>query len=160
MERNLLQKRLESMAVEQERTRIARDLHDGLGAQLAAVAWGADALALEGIDDPERLRELSQRARNGLADLRHIVSGLKAEEMDLATVAGEVERRGRLLVPNECTFSVLHQGTLRMAGGPASQLELMIRESVRNAVQHARPRAISVVLREDGEAVHVSIDYD
>jgi signal transduction histidine kinase len=160
VERNLLRRRVETILVEQERQRIARDLHDGLGAQLAAMAWSADASLLGGGDSAQKLRELSERARAGLSDLRQVVNGLKAEAMALDGLADAVEQRCRMLVPQTCSFSIEHRGDLRIARDPCAQLELMIRESVRNAVQHAQAGRIRVALHEDGDELRVSIDDD
>jgi signal transduction histidine kinase len=160
VERNLLRRRVENMMVEQERQRIARDLHDGVGSQLAAMAWSADAILLDPSDSNERLRELSERARTGLKELRLVVNGLKAEDMQLRLLAAEVEQRCRLLVPERCRLTVEHRGELTVAHEACAQLELMIRESVHNAVQHAQADHIGVALAAHHDTLEVWVEDD
>jgi signal transduction histidine kinase len=149
-ERDALGRKVEALLVEQERQRIARDLHDGLGAQLAALAWTADALSLEG-DGTGRLSDISERARAGLSELRRLLTGLDARPMQLADLARVIERDGRKLVPSERTLVVEHSGDAALTGEQCFHLGLMIREAMRNAIQHGDARAITVKLEQAGE---------
>jgi signal transduction histidine kinase len=162
-ERDALGRQVEALLVEKERERIARDLHDGLGAQLAALAWTADALTLDADAKAtdQQLSELSERARSGLTELRRVVSGLEVAPMRLAELARTVERDGRKLVPPHCRYTVEHRGDGELTGEQCFHLGLMIREAVRNAIQHGGAKTIRVKLeRAEDRQLHVEIIDD
>jgi signal transduction histidine kinase len=153
-----LQRRLEIMVVEEERRRIARDLHDGLGAELTLLAWAASSSTGAGASD-QRLQELSQRARASLHELRRVVSGLKAPDMRVAELGALLEDSCRELVEPVSRFrlEVAGNGTLR--GNVCLQVSLVVREAVRNAVTHAAPSSVSVSLDARSELV-ISVEND
>jgi signal transduction histidine kinase len=72
--------------LEDERRRMRRDLHDGLGPTLTGVAYTADAAAnLVGTDPvqaSELLRELRADVAAALAEIRRIVYGLRPRALD------------------------------------------------------------------------------
>ena len=80
-----------SLAVENERTRFARDLHDILGHSLTVITVKAE-LAQRMLDvDPERTRaelaDLERLSRDALADVRRAVEGYRE-----LTLPGELAR--------------------------------------------------------------------
>jgi signal transduction histidine kinase len=161
-ERDALGRQVEALLVEKERERIARDLHDGLGAQLAALAWTADALTLDAkAGDGQQLSDISERARAGLTELRRFLSGLEAQPMRLAELARTVERDGRKLVPPRVRYCVEHRGDAQLTGEHCFHLGLMIREAVRNAIQHGQASSVRVLLeRRAGGELYVEIADD
>ncbi len=158
VERDVLRRRLEGLIAQREQTRIARDLHDGFGASLAAIAWSADALAA-GDATPECLHELAARARATLSELRTFVSGIRREDAPLEVVANELEAECRALLPPGCqlVFSRRGEGTIRREVN--EQLGFLVREAVRNAAQHARPSEIEVRIVLD-EAFELRVSND
>ncbi|MDX1417201.1 MAG: GAF domain-containing sensor histidine kinase [Candidatus Promineifilaceae bacterium] len=79
-------------AREEERRRLRRDLHDGLGPQLASQTLGLDA-ALKLIDnDPqaakELLRSLRSQSQGGVQDIRRLVYGLRPPALDELGLVG------------------------------------------------------------------------
>jgi signal transduction histidine kinase len=149
-ERDALRRQVEELIVEKERERIARDLHDGLGAQLAALAWRADALVLDGEAGEGSLSALSEHARAGLRELRQLIQGLDVQPMRVPELAQAIARDAATLVPARCTFGVEQRGDAQLSGQQCFHLGLMIREAVRNAIQHGGARAITVKLEASG----------
>jgi signal transduction histidine kinase len=88
---------------EEERRRLRRDLHDGLGPQLTGVALGLDALSgkVEPLDPAlatsvDRLRDEVQEAIRDVRRLVHDLRPPRLDEVGLASAIGEVaERIGR-----------------------------------------------------------------
>jgi two-component system NarL family sensor kinase len=73
-------------AREEERRRLRRDLHDGLGPSLASLAMRLEA-ATDLIDeDPEQAADLvsrlSDQAREGIGEVRRLVDGLRPPALD------------------------------------------------------------------------------
>jgi signal transduction histidine kinase len=73
------------VAREEERRRLRRDLHDGLGPELAGMALQLDSLAfrLQGHSDlAERACRLRDRMRHTVTEVRRIVEGLRPSAVD------------------------------------------------------------------------------
>ena len=159
LERDALSRQVEALIVEQERERIARDLHDGVGAHLAALAWSAEELTSDPVLSGAGLGEISSRARAGLAELRAVVGGLKSQPQRAAELAASIERDGRRFVPSGCQFDVTLDGDASLSGEQCLQLGLMIREAARNAIQHGRATHVAVAIR-CGEQLMVEVRDD
>ncbi|MEI5675640.1 MULTISPECIES: sensor histidine kinase [unclassified Nocardioides] len=159
MRRNLELLRIEQenahLAVENERTRFARDLHDILGHSLTVITVKAE-LAQRLLDvDPERARaelaDLERLSRDALSDVRHAVTGYR----DL-TLPGELARARNALAAAEIEA--------RLPGSadevPTELRELFawtVREGVTNVIRHSGAGCCEVVLtptsaevRDDG----------
>jgi signal transduction histidine kinase len=85
------------VAREEERRRLRRDLHDGLGPALTGVALTADAAANFLDDEPERSRELLQSLRHdtrvAIADVRRLVDNLRPPTLDENGLLGALQQR-------------------------------------------------------------------
>ena len=89
------------VAREEERRRLRRDLHDGLGPSLAAIGLRAEASAATLGSDPEGARqlldELGGEVRVALTDVRRLVEGLRPPALDeLGLVEAVRQQAGRL----------------------------------------------------------------
>jgi signal transduction histidine kinase len=84
-------------ALEEERRRVRRDLHDGLGPTLTGIAYSADAAANLVAADAEAavrlLRELRADAGEAIAEVRRIVYGLRPKALDELGLVGAVRQR-------------------------------------------------------------------
>ena len=89
------------VAREEERRRLRRDLHDGLGPTLTGMALAADAGANFLDEDPARTRELlgslRRDSRSALADVRRLVDNLTPPALDELGLLGALERRAEQL---------------------------------------------------------------
>jgi signal transduction histidine kinase len=83
--------------LEEERRRVRRDLHDGLGPTLTGIAYSADAAANLAGADPDAavrlLRELRADAGEAIAEVRRIVYGLRPRALDELGLVGAVRQR-------------------------------------------------------------------
>ncbi len=84
-------------AREEERRRLRRDLHDGLGPTLTGVAFTADAAANLISTDTERARELLATlrtdTRTAIADVRRLVDNLRPPALDELGLVGALRQR-------------------------------------------------------------------
>jgi two-component system NarL family sensor kinase len=73
-------------AIEEERRRLRRDLHDGLGPTLTGVAFATDAARNKLRDDPSGADALLARLRgdtaDAIAEIRRLVEGLRPPALD------------------------------------------------------------------------------
>jgi signal transduction histidine kinase len=139
-------------AVDRERTRIARDIHDDLGACLAQIAMLGDRAqtAPAGTSLADSIATISQRARESMQRLRDIVWAVDPTYDSLdhlaVQIAVRMEEHLRLAgvgfraeLPEDLpTFAV--DRTMR------HQLLLAVRETVHNAVRHGAPTRVTLRL--------------
>jgi two-component system sensor histidine kinase DesK len=133
-----------SLAVENERSRFARDLHDILGHSLTVITVKAE-LAQRLLDvDPERARteiaDLERLSRDALSDVRRAVEGYRE-----LTLPGELARARVALAAAEI------EAHLPTAADevPSELRELFawtVREGVTNVIRHSGARSCEVRL--------------
>ena len=89
------------LAREEERRRIRRDLHDGLGPTLAAVSLRIEAARNLSTRDPDAadaiLREATVQVRDVLADVRRLVHDLRPPALDELGLVGALRQQAQAL---------------------------------------------------------------
>jgi signal transduction histidine kinase len=144
-------------AVDDERRRIERDLHDGVQQRGVALAMLLGR-ARHAFDDPTGLVDQAYaESRQLLDELRSVawrVYPTALDELGLrAALAGVAERAGAPVTVH-----------YRLAERPVSAVETALyfvaREAITNAVKHAGAHDILVVLSEDERTVRVVISDD
>jgi two-component system sensor histidine kinase DesK len=145
---------LARLAAENERIRIARDLHDLLGHSLTTITVKAGLARRLGAADPKgavaQITEVEDLCRRVLADVRAAVSGYRE-----VTLASELARGRELLRASGITADL---PTATDVADPAHQ-ELFgwaVREGLTNVIRHARARSCEV--RVSASAVEIIDD--
>ncbi|GLZ45958.1 hypothetical protein Acsp06_21430 [Actinomycetospora sp. NBRC 106375] len=150
-------RRLVVLAAEEERRRLRRDLHDGLGPVLAGVAYTADAARNVVASRPDRSAELLATLREDVAgaigEVRRLVHDLRPPVLDqlglVAAVRQQAERVTQDADGPTVTVRADAVGALPAAVEVAAYR--VVSEAVLNVVRHARARTAEVtVCREDG----------
>ena len=143
------------LAVENERSRFARDLHDILGHSLTVITVKAE-LAQRLLDvDPERARaelaDLERLSRDALSDVRRAVEGYRE-----LTLPGELARARTALAAAEIEAH-LPNSTDEVPTDLRELFAWTVREGVTNVIRHSRARTCEVRLtpssaeiRDDG----------
>lgn len=150
-------------AVEEERSRIARDLHDQLGASLTDLALLGDSLRndLPEGQTSQDAAELSRRARDTIRAMDETVWVLNARNDRVESLVDYVSRsvtewcaraglRCRLDVPEKIDDRVIDAE--RRHG-----LYLACREAVHNIVKHARASEVGFSLRLEQDTLVIEI---
>ena len=151
---------------EEERQRIGRDLHDGLGSLLSGLAMGAQGLArsvhrgaVVGADDLERLAEMIEQGAVSAQSLSRGLNPVKLEKEGLVAALEELAATSKKLTGVTCNLHV--RGELPHFEGPvATQLYRIAQEAVNNAIKHAHPTRISIELAEENEGVRLTVRDD
>jgi len=135
---------LARLAAENERIRIARDLHDLLGHSLTTITVKAGLARRLGSADPARavdqITEVEELSRRALADVRAAVSGYRD-----VTLVSELARGRELL---RAAGIAADLPTAADVVDPANQ-ELFgwaVREGLTNVIRHSRARSCAVRL--------------
>lgn len=133
---------LARLAAENERIRIARDLHDLLGQSLTTITVKAGLARRLGLADPagavDQITEVEELSRRVLAEVRAAVSGYRE-----VTLASELARGRELLRASGITARL---PTATEVADPAHQ-ELFgwaVREGLTNVIRHSRARSCEV----------------
>jgi len=165
-----LENSLARFRIGEERNRIARELHDGVAGELAALAWRLRQIPLGSHVTTRAASEtetnhLEGRIRSVLKNLRHIVLDLREEPRSwVDTLVALRERCQDLCGKRQLVFDVSgaedgigHDGQLMEA--LADDVQCIVSELVRNAAVHADPRRVEVRIRIlDGVELSVSDD--
>jgi signal transduction histidine kinase len=141
-----------------ERHRLIREMHDGLGSQLTSTL----ALVERGGADAERL---SMALRGALDEMRIVIHSLDSEPRAMPEVLGVL--RARLQPILRATGLSVHWHTEDECGGrlfsPEQSLHVLriIQEAIANAVKHAGATRIEVSARlEEGAQLRLSVADD
>jgi signal transduction histidine kinase len=156
---------LARLCIGEERNRIARDLHDGVAGELAALAWrlrqiplGAEATTLPASE--AEVNHLEGRIRSVLKNLRHVVLDLREERRSwVDTVVALRERCHDLCGSRQLVFDVSGAQDGPLMEGLADDVQCIVSELVRNAAVHADPRRVEVRIRIL-DRVEVSVSDD
>jgi two-component system sensor histidine kinase UhpB len=160
--------RLALRVLEDERNRIARELHDEVGQTLTGVMLQVEGLAARiPVELREQLDELRETARSGTEDVRRIARQLRPEALEdlglqsalsaLATAFGEqagidVQRRLDPSVPLSeeqelVVYRVAQEALTNVARhAHATRVELRL--------DHRRDEAVLLTVRDDGRGIH------
>jgi signal transduction histidine kinase len=146
--------RLQQRALIEERSRIARDLHDGLAQKLSAIGLLTDASP--GLT---RVREIVGEAH---AELRRAIWDMREPSGGQERLEQLVERAlSDLLVPSGITVTLNTAASLLPVGALAlREVPLIVREAVMNALRHASPTRIEVGVVSDEDGLQVWIHDD
>jgi len=165
-----LQERVQSLAVLEERERIAREIHDSVGQVLGYVNTKAQAAKVlldagRTTEAQAQLAQLEQAAREVYADLREAILGLRTEtgpDRRLIPVLHEYVRRFSELSGVRAEL-VAEGDPARYVFSPTTELHLMriIQEALTNVRKHAmadhawvglveRDGVLTVSVRDDG----------
>jgi signal transduction histidine kinase len=151
-------------AREEERRRLRRDLHDGLGPTLAGLSLGLDAslktLRSEPGDAEELLTELKSRTQEAVADVRRLVYGLRPPALDdlglVQAIREQASRYGYLAdapeYSKEDDLAFFVEAPDEVPPLPAAVEVATYRiaqEAITNVTRHARARSCQILLSID-----------
>jgi len=133
----------QEVAAEQERTRIARDMHDVVAHSLAVVVAQADGARYAARADPsaaeEALRTIAATAREALGDVRVLLAQLRYQQEDgPQPTLGDLDRLLEQLRASGLRIVREDSGTPQPLGA-AHQIAVyrIVQESLTNALRHA-----------------------
>ena len=149
-------------AREEERRRLRRDLHDGLGPELAGMALQLDSLASalrSQADLATRAIRLRDRMRHTVAEVRRIVEGLRpsmVDELGLAEALRQLAAAG-----SDLEFSVDIPGTFGELPAAVEVAAYRIAaEACANVIRHARASRCAIGARVDGGWLALTVADD
>jgi signal transduction histidine kinase len=147
-------------ATEEERRRMHRDLHDGLGPELAGVVLGLQRARRQIGSDPTaaatQLDALTAQTQQAIAEVRRLVYNLRPPALDELGLVGALQEQASTLG----AFTV--DGPSALLALPAAVEVAAYRialEAMTNVTRHAKAHQASVRVSVDG-ALHLEITDD
>jgi signal transduction histidine kinase len=153
-------------AQEEERRRIARELHDQMGQDLTVLMLGLKALrdAAPG-DSPvhERVESLQALATRIGREVRSLALQLRPPALDdlglVATLANYVELwSARALVAGDFHTTGLEEQ--RLPSSIETALYRLAQEALTNVLKHAQATSVSLIIERRADAVHMIVEDD
>jgi signal transduction histidine kinase len=154
------------LAREEERRRLRRDLHDGIGPALAGLTLKAEtarALLTKDTDAAARqLVDLSEEIRATVVDVRRVVEGLRPPALDELGLVGACRQAVDRLTRGSGITADVRSGADVTALPAAVEVAAfrIVLEAVTNVVRHAHARRCCVTLARDDTALVVTIVDD
>lgn len=152
-------------AIEAERRRLAREVHDGVGQSLSLVISGLRSTAqLPGLEETRRkCDELLTAAQHALAEAKQLSLGLRPSLLDdlglrpaLMQLISDVEKHSALAVQADLGAMV----DQRWGDNIETHLFRIVQEGLCNVVKHAQATSAKVSIATDGGDCVVEVSDD
>jgi two-component system, NarL family, sensor histidine kinase DegS len=156
-----LQGDLKELAVIEERNRLAREIHDGLGASLSSLIIQAEYVTQLAKDAAvlAEVKEIKASAEEAIEELRRSLRMMR-EDFDIATGLEDYVKtfgeRTQLNVRFECGGHL--EG--RLAPEPSLALFRVLQECLSNAAKHAEAKNVKVRLHFDDATIRLRVRDD
>jgi signal transduction histidine kinase len=155
--------RLRTIGADEERVRIARDMHDSVGQSLAFVAFKLDRLTAMA-DNPVMHDELSMlrtEVRGVLTEVRDTLCDIRTEVTDARGLVETLEEfLERVDARADFEVSFQHDSTGRLPLVQEREVWRIAHEAVTNAEHHARASHVRVRWECDGTAGRLTVADD
>jgi two-component system, NarL family, sensor kinase len=155
-------------AREEERGRIRREIHDGIGPLLAAALLRSETameLPSGSPSQAESLRKLHDLQETALTDIRSLVEGLRPPALDhgglLWALQQHAELSASIAAPNSPAVSFEVSGDLSILPAAVEVAAYRIaQEAISNATKHAGAHRITIQLTRTENGLTVEVDDD
>jgi len=151
-------------ATEEERRRLARELHDGIAQSLAALNIRV-RLARGASDQQVRdsvLDEVSGGISDAILELRRMARGLRPPALEMLGLAAAIESHTRSIGETAGVTATVRAGKVSGLLSPDVELALyrILQESLSNVIRHAGASRVEVDLRRVGGQVQLAVQDD
>lgn len=173
------QEKIRLLAAEQERSRIAREMHDIVAHSLSVIVVQADGAGYTLAQPGEQSRQLvvaasaleviGSTARTALAETRRLVGVLRDDQADegltpmvsLAALPALLERTRAAGLPLEACFEGDPDAHGPLGAGVEAAAYRIVQEALTNVMKHAGPGAFATVLIEHtATGLHIAVRDD
>ena len=158
--------RLIEHAAQQERQRLARDLHDTIGQTFTAILVQLRSAEAALGEAPDQARStigcVREIARAGLADTRRAVDTLRPQALDQIDLASALRR---VVVQATLGLSLAVQCSVRgdiftLSFDTATHLLRIVQEALSNTLKYAEARCLTIELMFDSEQARLCVQDD
>jgi len=143
---------------ENERTRIAKDLHDGLGQMLNAIKMNISTF----ITDEQKGKDLFNLLDEAISETKRIAENLlphKLRDFDLETCLHSLCEQLQDASSADISFSSFTENAI-MSEAIKINLYRIAQEALSNAIRHSRAQCINIQLVDDERMLRLTIEDD
>lgn len=165
--RNLrLSARIGDFAAEAERTRIAREIHDGIAQMVfmlsLSLETAIDRVGSEPDEQRKRLRDLNALAKNALWEIRQYIFDLRPLLSGAEGLVGAIEGQVKeFRAVSELPVELSVTGTpVVLPVATSAELYRIVQEGLGNVFRHAQASSVRVALAFEDASVRLSISDD
>ncbi len=156
--------RLRTVGADEERTRIARDLHDRIGQSLAYLAFELDRIVrkdLKGNRVSDDLTGIREDVRSVVREVRDTLYDLRTDVSDDRTIDSVLEEFiGRIRERTDIDVGVRIDETVRMPRLQERELWRIVQEAIVNAERHSKCSHLDVFWYSNGHEAVVEVRDD
>ena len=163
-----LHKKLEQMrqrdALQRERARIARDMHDEIGSRLARLSVLGEMAVDDFAGSPEdqsRVREITLGVREAAGELEHIIWAMNPKHDTLVGLAHRICQYAEEYfadTPVQCMFESLPELPAQVMRPDACEAVIQaVKEALANILKHSAATTANIGMQLDGREFQVSI---
>lgn len=156
-------------AREQERQRIAREMHDDLGAGLTTILYQASSLKASGKADDSQLDKICETSATLVSQMRDIVWAMNYENDTLDTLVAYIRHQGgSMLSQNDINYEINVPDEIpdiAVRGEQRRNIYLATREALHNVIKHANATkvkmditvadSLEINIADDGKGISV-----
>jgi len=163
----LLHRQAEEAAVNRERNRLAREIHDSVAHYLTVVNLQLEAVEKLGTDQPERAVREAKRARRltveCLQEVRRSVGALRSATLEELSLAGALKKLASVFAENtgmDVQLDLEMPEDLSLPCDTRLALYRAAQEGLTNVQRHAHARSARVVLARENGHVELAVEDD
>lgn len=151
-------------AQEDERKRVSRELHDGIGQALSALSMGLERLDRAGPGAWPQLQEqveaLKELVHNTIGDLRRLTIALRPAALDDLGLVPAIRRYAELhLGMAGVDFEVRQEGLdARLDGSLETVIYRVVQEAINNVARHSGATRVRIGLQFNRDAVAATVE--
>lgn len=150
-------KRISELIIQEERQRIARDLHDTLGQKLSLIGLKSDLARKVMTKNPDQakteLKDVQQTARTALNEVRQMVSQMRG-----IRIKEEFVRIKQILDAAQIELKLDHDLPLKDNSLFLENiLSMCLKEAVTNVVKHSKASKCTVKMEQLGDEIRLTI---
>jgi len=151
-------KRIAELVKQEERQRIARDLHDTLGQKLSMIGLKSDLARKLIHKDPEKarheLKDVQQTARTALNEVRKMVSQMRGIRIN-----EEIVRVQQILKVAGIEFEYIQDNSLKdVSLFYENIISMLIKEGINNVVKHSKASHCKIEIAQIEDEITVMIE--
>ena len=151
---------------EEERSRIARELHDELGQALTAlridIGWLRPRCESLGEAAVKRIGDAHALVERTIDALRRISEGLRPGMLDVLGLAAAVEHHVNQFADRTglAVSLTMNRDEFEIDDARATTIFRLVQETLTNVSRHAQASHVAVTIAQDDNAIRVSVDDD
>jgi two-component system sensor histidine kinase DegS len=149
---------------EEERKRISRDMHDGVGQLLSAMKFNLEGIHSVGSDfEREKLDASKELLKNVIREVRRISFNLTPSALSdygIVPVLNKFCREITKISDLQVTFENRTGFLSRLEGKVENNLYRIVQEAVNNAIKYAEAKEVKIILSHNSHFLYLEITDD